>query len=180
MPITLIRYLAYGSNLHPYRLMQRVPSARPLGVVEMPNKRIAFHKRSIDKSGKCLFYEAGGSKNVMYGVAYEFDVTEKANLGRLEGLGQGYNEQFVSFLLNGATCNAFVYVAATTHIDSALVPYDWYKEMVLLGARYHRLPPAYIASIDAIASMPDPDLKRVADNAPILGNMWQMNIAQGC
>ena len=180
MPITLIRYLAYGSNLHPYRLIQRVPSARPLGVVEMPNKRIAFHKRSIDKSGKCLFYEASGPENVMYGVAYEFDAAEKTHLDQLEGLGQGYNEQLLSFPLRGATCEAFVYLAASTHIDPTRVPYDWYKEMVLLGARYHRLPPAYIASIDAIASMPDPDSKRVADNAPILENMWRMNIAQGC
>lgn len=180
MRAPLICCLAYGSNLHPFRLMQRVPSAQPIGVVSMSNKRIAFHKRSIDGSGKCLFYESVGPDNVMYGVAYEFDASEKGNLDRLEGLNQGYNEQLVAFPLNSVTCEAFVYVAASTHIDPSLAPYDWYKEMVVLGARYHRLPAGYIAQIEAVASIPDVDRKRAADNAAILDNMRRMNALQGC
>lgn len=54
--MTTVHYLAYGSNLHPLRLTARVSSARPLGTVPMPGYKIAFHKRSIDHSGKCLFY----------------------------------------------------------------------------------------------------------------------------
>ena len=69
--------LAYGSNLHRFRLTQRVRSATPIGVVPMPGKRIAFHKRSDDGSGKCLFYEPGGTEDMMYGAAYEIDMAEK-------------------------------------------------------------------------------------------------------
>jgi len=43
-------------------------------------------------------------------------------------------------------------VAASTHIDASLVPYDWYKEMVLLGARYHGLPAEYVAKITPAAA----------------------------
>ncbi len=179
MSATFIRCLAYGSNLHPYRLMQRVPSAKPLGVVPMPNKRLAFHKQSQDNSGKCLFYEPGWPEDIMYGVAYEFDAAEKANLDRLEGLNHGYNEQIVSFPLNDMTYEAFVYVAASTHIDPSLAPYNWYKAMVVLGARYHRLPPDYIAKIEATAAIPDPDPRRAAENAAILENMQRMNVADG-
>lgn len=179
MSATFIHCLAYGSNLHPFRLMQRVPSAKPIGVIEMPEKRLAFHKRSNDGSGKCLFYESGGPDDIMYGVVYAFDAAEKRKLDRLEGLGHGYNEQLVWLPLNGVTYQAFVYVAASTHIDPTLVPYDWYKEMVLLGARYHRLPPAYVEVIDAMSSVPDPDPTRAAENAVILENMRRLNAAEG-
>ena len=150
MNTAVIHCLAYGSNLHPFRLVQRVGSAKPIGVVPMPGKRIEFHKRSQDGSGKCHFYEPGGAHDIMYGVVYEFDSAEKGKLDALEGLGKGYNEQLVAFSLNGVTHQAYVYVAASTHIDASLVPYDWYKEMVLLGARYHGLPPEYIAQIEAV------------------------------
>lgn len=180
MDIALIHYLAYGSNLHPFRLTQRVPSAKPIGVVPMPGKHLAFHKRSQDRSGKCLFYEPGGAHDIMYGVVYEFDSADKGTLDALEGLGKGYNEELVAFPLNGETYRAYVYVASFTHIDASLAPYDWYKEMVLLGARYHRLPPEYIGKIEAVASVPDADPKRAAKNETILVSMRRMNAARGC
>jgi len=180
MDIDRIHCLAYGSNLHPFRLMQRVPSAKPIGVVPMPGKRLAFHKRSQDGSGKCLFFEPGGAHDIIYGVVYEFDAAEKSKLDALEGLGKGYNEQLVAAPLNGETYQAYAYVAASTHIDASLVPYDWYKDMVLLGARYHRLPSEYIAKIEAVASVPDPDPKRAATNEAILVNMRHINSVKGC
>ena len=170
--------LAYGSNLHPLRLTQRVRSATALGVVPMPGKRLAFHKRSDDGSGKCLFYEPGGTADMMFGVAYEIDAAEKPTLDDLEGLGKGYNEQQVSFPLNGATYQALVYVAASTHIDPTLVPYGWYKDMVVLGARYHRLPANYIAKIEAVVAVPDTNPKRAANRAAIVENMRAVNVSQ--
>jgi hypothetical protein len=145
----------------------------------MPGKRLAFHKRSQDSSGKCLFYEPGGTHDIMYGVVYEFDSAEKSKLDDLEGLSKGYNEQLVAFQLNGETYHSFIYVAASTHIDASLAPYGWYKEMVLLGARYHGLPPEYIAKIEAVSSVLDPDPKRAARNEAILVNMRRMNAAKG-
>ncbi len=171
--------LAYGSNLHPFRLTQRVPSATPIGVVPMPGKRLVFHKKSDDGSGKCLFYEPGGTEDTMFGVAYEIDAAEKPMLDDLEGLGKGYNEQQVSFPLNGVTLHALVYVAASTHIDATLVPYTWYKDMVVLGARYHRLPADYIGKIEAVVAVPDPNPKRAANRAAIVENMRAINAAQG-
>lgn len=51
-----IHYLAYGSNLHPIRMTERVPSARVLGAIELPDHLLAFNKRSTDGSSKCLLY----------------------------------------------------------------------------------------------------------------------------
>jgi hypothetical protein len=180
MDVTLIRCVAYGSNLHPFRMGQRVPSAKPIDVVSMPGKRLAFHKRSHDGSGKCLFYEPGSAHDIMYGVVYEFDVAEKSELDFLEGLGKGYNDVLVDVPLDGKTYQAHVYMATSTHIDASLAPYDWYKELVLLGARYNGLPDEYVAKIESVASILDPNPDRAAKNEAILVNMRRMNSVKGC
>jgi gamma-glutamylcyclotransferase len=179
MALARVISLAYGSNLHPFRLTQRVLSATPISVVSMPGMRLAFHKRSDDGSGKCLFYESRGAEDMMFSVAYEIDAAEKPMLDDLEGLGRGYNEQQVAFPLNGVTRQALMYVAASTHIDATLAPYNWYKEMVVLGAQYHRLPADYIAKIEAVVAVPDPNPNRAANRAVIVENMRVINAAQG-
>jgi hypothetical protein len=166
-----IFYLAYGSNLHPLRLAARIPSARIIDVVEMPGYLLAFHKRSIDGSGKCLIYAEQGQDHKMYGVLYEFNSLEKSDLDKAEGKGRGYCEQLVKFPLNGETYTSYVYVAQSTHIDASLVPYHWYKDLVLAGARYHGLPAEYIASIEATPSKPDLDAKRKQENEDLLKQM---------
>lgn len=166
-----VHYLAYGSNLHPLRLAARVPSARVVGVVEMPGYLMAFHKRSVDGSGKCLIYTEQGDRHKMYGVLYEFDAREKANLDALEGNGKGYCEQLVQFPLNGETYTPYIYVVQSTHIDPSLVPYHWYKNLVLAGARYHGFPAEYIAAIEATPSKADTDAKRNQDNENLLKQM---------
>lgn len=169
-----VHYLAYGSNLHPLRLAARVPSARVIGVIEMPGYLLAFHKRSVDASGKCLIYTEQEEHHKMYGVLYEFDARDKTNLDALEGNGKGYSEQLVQFSLNGETYKPYIYIAQSTHIDPTLVPYHWYKSLVLAGARYHNFPPEYIAAIETTPSKPDPDAKRRQENEGLLRQMGQV------
>lgn len=122
--MTKIYYLACGSNLHPARLVARVPSARVVGVVEMPGFVLAFHKCSIDGSGKCMLYTEQGADHKAFGVLYEFDANEKAKLDEVEGKGKGYIEQLAQFPLNGETYTPYIYIAQSTHIDATLVPYN--------------------------------------------------------
>lgn len=174
MPI--VHYLAYGSNLHPLRLAVRVPSARVVGIVEMPGYMLAFHKRSIDGSGKCLVHTEQGVSCKTYGVLYEFDAQEKAQLDAVEGKNKGYHEQLVQFQLNGETYTPYIYIAQSTHIDLSLAPYHWYKNLVLAGARYHNFPPQYIAAIEAIPSKGDPDVKRAQENENLLQQMGKYKL----
>jgi len=67
-----------------------------------------------------------------------------------------------------------IYVAQSTHIDSSLVPYHWYKNLVLAGARYHGFPAEYIAAIEATPSKVDTDAKRTQDNEDLLRRMGQV------
>lgn len=48
-----LHYFAYGSNLHPYRLIQRVPNARLVATTRLDGYGVSFSKRSHDGSSKC-------------------------------------------------------------------------------------------------------------------------------
>jgi hypothetical protein len=147
---------AYGSNLSTFRLRARTPSARPIGVAELHEHELRWHKRGRDGSGKCDVEAGSGS---VWGVVYEIAVAEKPLLDAAEGLHRGYAEREV--VVVGAelgTVRASLYQA--TDIEPSLRPFDWYKAFVLAGAREHALPTAYVERIAAVASRPDPDRAR--------------------
>jgi gamma-glutamylcyclotransferase len=180
MVIELAHCLAYGSNLHPVRMKARVRSAKVIGIVPMPGKRLDFHKRSKDGSGKCNFVDTGNLGDILYTVLYEFDYAEKGELDRAEGLNNGYTDPLIDVTLNGQTFRAFIYTAEPGYVQATLAPYHWYKEMVVLGAKYHRMPDDYIARIVTVVSHPDPDSARAAREERKLAKMRHANFKKGC
>jgi hypothetical protein len=66
----MIHYFAYGSNLHPVRLIERVPSANLVGVIGLSKHRLAFQKRSKDGSSKCNLFQTGSASDLVYGAIY--------------------------------------------------------------------------------------------------------------
>lgn len=169
--MTTLHYLAYGSNLHPLRLAERVPSARLIGVVPLAGRRLSFHKRSsTDLSAKCDLVETSASSRA-FGVLYELSVRHKARLDAIEGLGHGYRETFVDCLLDRIAYRPFTYAAEISHIVPALKPYHWYKALVVTGARYHDFPTAYVNALESIPSIPDPEPERTAANEALLARM---------
>lgn len=165
-----LRYLAYGSNLHPLRLRERVPSARPAGVVQLPAMALRFHKRSDDGSGKCDLIRADPSA-LSFAAIYTLDAAEKPLLDVVEGLGAGYELSWIDCRLDGRNCRAFAYAASRSHVDPQLRPYAWYRELVLAGARFHCLPEDYVAAIAAIDCAADPDSQRHAQHQALLSRM---------
>lgn len=161
-------YLAYGSNLHPVRLMKRVPSASLLGKVELINKRIVFHKRSIDHSGKCTMVRDETNKPVAYGALFAMNPDEVVLLDRFEGCGHGYDRQAIVCNISNMEYHAFTYLATSKAIDVSLRPYHWYKQLVLAGARYHGFPEDYISHLERVESIPDPDRDRRIVNEELL------------
>lgn len=167
---TSLYYLAYGSNLHPRRLAARVPSSRPLGHVKLQDLELSFHKRSVDGSGKCTLCERKGV--VSHGFLYEFASDEKPLLDAVEGT-KGYLQQQVKCSVNGVQYLAYLYVARSTHLDPSLVPYSWYKQLVIAGARYHNFPSEYLNALAAIPSLPDPDGERATSNENLVRDLSQ-------
>jgi len=150
----MIQYAAYGSNLHPLRLALRIPPSQFLGSSFVPGWSLHFHKRSVDGSGKCNIVNSGKG---IYVAVFEMSVKDKVKLDEIEGTGKGYHNSTIDVPEFG-TCST--YLGATAHICNELKPFDWYREMVLLGCRKLGLCDRYTAIIEAIRNGPDPDEKR--------------------
>lgn len=151
-----MRYAAYGSNLHPIRLGDRLPSARLLGTGHRQDWSLRFHKRSVDASGKCSIVP--GTDGVHFAI---FDISDddKLKLDRIEGVGSGYMATSLNIPPFG---DCATYISETPYVDEALRPYDWYREFVLAGANFHGFPDDYVARIAAVRAIPDPDTERSA------------------
>ncbi len=152
-----MRYAAYGSNLHPLRLAKRVSSTKLIGTAFIPEWSLHFHKRSNDKSGKCNIVTGGDGIHV---AVFDISVADKLTLDEIEGISSGYSK-FTLSVPGFGDCAS--YIADESHIADFLAPYDWYKELVLIGACLHGFPGAYLDKISSISSCQDPDSKRRAE-----------------
>ena len=156
-------YAAYGSNLHPRRLTERVPDARLLGTAQLEERALRFHKRGQDGSGKCNVIETPES-NVHVAI-YDLPAQQKPALDVAEGVGAGYRIETLEIDGYG---ECFLYVATASHIDEKLLPFSWYKELVLAGGEFLQFPREYVARIAETESAMDPDMARHTSNMLIV------------
>ena len=163
-----MQYLAYGSNLHPLRLVDRVPNARYIGTTQLDGYRLTFHKRSVDGSAKCNLLHTAASDDVAYAAVYFVPENEIPTLDAAEGLGKGYYKQQLVVVVDGQSFNTFTYLASRTHLVSDLEPYHWYKGFVLAGARKLDFPSDYVEQIDSVSSKQDSVLERRIENENLL------------
>lgn len=157
-----MKYFAYGSNLSIARLRERVPNAVSLGCYSLMAHDLRFHKSGKDGSAKCDAFFTGDGDDIIFGVLFEINVSEKPVLDRAEGLGYGYDEKEVTVVAaDGSTLEATTYIA--TNIDEELKPFNWYVNHVLVGAYGSFLPDDYIQrKIAAVESIEDGDKERDA------------------
>jgi len=97
----------------------------------------------------------------VYCAIFEITAADKLILDGIEGVGFGYSEIMLSIPGVGR-CHS--YVAEESHIDDSLLPYDWYHEMVLIGARTHGFPDDYLKRIESRQALRDPDPNRRTEN----------------
>lgn len=165
MADNVLRYLAYGSNLFTARLQSRVGPVAAIGTVALPGWDLDFSKRGADGSGKCTLLAS--PQACAHGVVFEMDGAMRATLDRIEGVGKGYD---VDWLDCGEFGRCYVYIAAAAHRDSTLKPWTWYRELVVAGARLHGLPAAYTAMLSTWPALPDPDRERAASNLAVMAD----------
>ena len=161
MSTAKLYYFAYGSNLHPLRLQQRVPSCQALGIATLDQHQLRWHKRGGDGSGKCDAFFTGEEHDRLIGVVYSLVYEEKILLDQAEGLGNGYYLATATLQVAEQSVDTFFYQAEEAHIDHSLRPYDWYHQLVLQGSRIHDLPDSYVEQhITTVNSLPDTDQVR--------------------
>ena len=158
-----MRYAAYGSNLHPARLTVRTPSATLLGAEALPGFTLRFEKRSRDGSGKCTIVEEAGAR--VHLAIYEIADAETPALDRAEGLGRGYSLETIELPRFGP-CQT--YVGQHEHLDPALRPYTWYRELVLVGCEFHGFPDSYVRLVSSVPAHLDPNAARHEENMALV------------
>lgn len=160
---------AYGSNMPVARLHKRCPSARAIGIAQLPGHELRWHKRSIDSSGKCDIVAVDTPHASVFGVLYEIAAHQKTALDKAEGLGAGYEEIEIEVLCDGNPVKATAYQATNT--DSTLRPYTWYRALVISGAKEYGLSASYIAGLESSPADEDTDLARHDSNMALIERM---------
>lgn len=165
-----ILYLAYGSNMWRRRIELRLGDCEATGIVSLNGYTLRFHKRGRDGSGKCDAFHTGDPGDILYGVVYSLSERQRDMLDEFEG--PGYTPRNVTVRAQSALFTAYAYVARSEHVDSDLQPFDWYKSIVVAGARAHALPTQYIKRIAAVCSSPDPDTERDSHHVAMLESQF--------
>jgi len=142
-------YFAYGSNLSLERMRARVPSARVMGPGLLRGARLRLDKRGADGSGKANL--AADRHGCVWGVAYRLSA---AHWGDLDAVEPGYSRVTVELELFGRGVSAETYRSERLTADP--VAFDWYKRLIVEGARQHGLPEDYVRHLEALPARPDP------------------------
>ena len=144
-----IYYLAYGSNMFSKRMRERIPEVEIVGIAFLSDWKFVWDKISKDNSAKANLIPDEGS--IVWGVVYRLPDQQVDNLDKIEG---GYHRiNIIVEPVNGNKIPAVTYISDNRSAD--LLPYDWYKKIVLDGAQEHSLPPDYISAIMKVESIPD-------------------------
>jgi hypothetical protein len=162
-------YLAYGSNLHPVRLHQRIGAASLEGRVELPGYRLVFQKRGRDGSGKCNLRLTDAPGDRVFAVVYSLAPQQVILLDHFEGA--GYRQKHLMAEVCGQARRVFTYIAPDQHCDPLLRPFGWYRELVLCGALYHRFPSSYLELLQQVPFIEDKDPVRREANRLLLARM---------
>jgi gamma-glutamylcyclotransferase len=110
-------------------------------------------RRNGRQSGKGNVEQCPGE--TVWGVLYTIPDHELKVLD--EGEGPGYQRVRLPAESSAGSVDAWVHVAKAPSKDPDLRPYSWYKRFIVEGARSHGLPTEYIAKLEAIEAIDDPD-----------------------
>ena len=132
-------YFAYGSNMLPKRLLERIKKYHTAFQAMLPEHHFVYNKKSIDGTAKANVESDGVA--AVHGVCFEIDEDDLAILKKYEG---GYDQRnIVVTTRNGNKTKAVTYISDS--IDSALAVSDKYKSMVLKGAEYWEFSESYMS-----------------------------------
>ena len=164
-------YFAYGSNLHPSRLEKRIGACSQGTLAFLPGAQLTFNKRGTDGSGKCNIDFTDSSSDAVIGVLYEVSASQKKRLDQWEAATCFYTGITTKVTSKSLTIDAFTYQAGDEHIDTGLLPFDWYKRFVFLGASHFEFPRDYLQQLAEQPSIPDDNLERNKQNAILLSEL---------
>lgn len=178
-----MKYFAYGSNMLETRLKDpsRAPSALCIGIGILSGHRIRFNKVGKDGSAKCNVQETRLLDDIVFGVIYRIADEEILSLDKIEGVSiGGYLRREVKVEISGSDTEmmANTYIADQQCVKDDMLPFEWYKALVVAGAIEHNLPKDYIQLLRLQQSLPDRNQERESKALDILGP-WRLEYLSG-
>ena len=150
-----MHYFAYGSNMDWDQMKGRCPSVSSVGVALLPDYRLAFTRRSINRGCGVADAVRHAGQNV-WGVVYKVSDSDVGRLDASEGFRPGreknsYWRRECVVLLEGDDSRLLTVSTyfGDPQVDPPL-PNQAYKGQILSGARYWRLPAEYIHRLEGI------------------------------
>ncbi len=158
-------YFAYGSNLDPNQMRERCPDHRVVGLAALHEHRLVFPVFSNNWGGGVSSIQPHHGETI-WGILYELSEADLASADRYEGFRAPgdqhnlYDRDHVTVELvrpdDGSVprrVRAWAYFARPSNPSP---PSQRYLDVVLRGARHHRLPEEYIARLSATHVAPEP------------------------
>ena len=137
-------YFAYGSNLCADRLRERAPSARECGAACARGFELRLDKRGADGTAKANLHAA--PRGLVWGALYALD---REDWKRLDGFERGYARIEIEVALADGERRALAQTYRSDQLTDAAAA-DWYKQLIVAGARAHRLPAEWCAWLDGL------------------------------
>jgi|SRR5579872_3603852 len=150
-------YFAYGSNMEWSQMRSRCPSAKFVSAAKLPDFRLAFTRRSKQRSCGVSDVVADKAESV-WGVVYEIADTEIALLDSFEGFRPGRERKENSYVREERHVfrdgNQKQPLLASIYLgnpqENPPLPNEDYKKLLVKGAEQWNLPPDYIKKLEAI------------------------------
>jgi hypothetical protein len=135
-------YFAYGANMDVGEMARRCPRSRPIGLA-----RFMRHRLAIMREG--WLTATHDSSATTHGVLWNLAFADIAALDRFEGVAGGlYFKATQPVLAAGGPKRALVYFGANAGPGRARPDY---MRAVIVAARFWRLPPEGMATLEALA-----------------------------
>jgi hypothetical protein len=104
-------------------------------------------------------------------VLFEIPLAQRQKLDKAEDHDKGYrrDDGFVVVSTGGGKkVTASTYIARAEARDESLLPYDWYRALIVAGGLEHELPERYLSLLRDVVVIPDRDAKRREKNRLLL------------
>ena len=152
--VTLL-YFAYGSNMDPAHMAQRVPSARPVGPGRLDGFRLEFNVYSTEWGGGAANLELDEKAHV-WGVLWEVPEEASAGLDAFQGHPTFFRREEIS--VQGPEGPVIAWTYRVAHQKGYVRPTDAYVHRLRSAIRVHGLPPEALEDVDRAAGPPTPSI----------------------
>ena len=154
--LAMLLYFAYGSNMDPRHMTERVPGARAVGPGRLDGFRVDFNVYSTEWESGAANLELDPEGHV-WGVLWEVPEEGAGGLDAFQGHPTFFRREDI--VVETASGQAIAWTYRVAHQAGSYVrPTDAYLHMIHSAIRVQGLPPEALDAVDRAARPPKPSI----------------------